>query len=124
MATRTTDVPPQSATARYQRIWRTVADIPRGRVATYGQVAELAGLPRRARLVGRALREAPEALDLPWHRVLRAGGVIAFPVHSEPYRQQRARLEHEGVAVIGGRVDLACHGWRPSLDELLWKPRD
>ncbi|HXH02566.1 MAG TPA: MGMT family protein, partial [Candidatus Competibacteraceae bacterium] len=78
------------------------------------------GLPRRARLVGRALRETPVDLKLPWHRVLNAQGRIAFPVGSEPFREQEARLRAEGVPVLGGRVDLPRYRWRPDLDELLW----
>ncbi len=58
----------------YQRIWRTVQAIPEGRVASYGQIADLAGLPRRARLVGRALGEVPDDLTVPWHRCLEVTG--------------------------------------------------
>lgn len=109
----------------YQRIWRTVADIPFGKVATYGQIAELAGLPRQARLVGYALHNTPDSLDIPWHRVINAGGRISFPKDSEPYRRQRDLLSEEGVAFIGGRIDLALYRWQAGdLDELLWKPGD
>lgn len=108
----------------FERIWRTIADIPAGCVATYGQVASLAGQPRRARLVGYALHATPAHLDIPWHRVINARGQISFPVGSEQYARQRGRLEAEGVVFVGGRVDLARFGWNASLDELLWKPRD
>lgn len=107
---------------RYRRIWQTVAGIPPGRVASYGQVARQAGLPRGARLVGRALRLAPEGL--PWHRVVNAQGRIALPPDSDGYREQRARLLAEGVTLRGPRVDLRRHGWAPDLDELLWRPHD
>jgi methylated-DNA-protein-cysteine methyltransferase related protein len=103
-------------------ILRVVASIPRGRVASYGEVAARAGLPRRARLVGHVLREAPDDLDLPWHRVLRADGRIAFPVGSRAHAQQRRLLAAEGVASSKGRVDMAMFGWERDLDALLWAP--
>lgn len=109
---------------RYRRIYATVRAIPAGQVASYGQIARLAGLPRQARLVGYALHRLPEGATVPWHRVINAQGRIAFPPHSEPYRQQQTLLLAEGVAVIGGKVDLSCYGWQPTLDELLWGPGD
>jgi methylated-DNA-protein-cysteine methyltransferase-like protein len=105
----------------YERIWHTVRAIPRGSVATYGQVADLAGLPRRARLVGRALKELEDA-RVPWHRVLRAGGRIAFTRGTRQYREQRARLIAEGVVFDGDRIDLARYGWSDALDRILWGP--
>ena len=109
---------------RYQRIWETVCDIPYGHVATYGQIAELAGFPRQARLVGYALHQSPKEMTLPWHRVINAKGMISFPKDSEPYRRQLELLSEEGVEFIGQKVDLQQFRWQPSLDELLWKPRD
>jgi methylated-DNA-protein-cysteine methyltransferase-like protein len=103
-------------------IWQVVSAIPRGRVATYGQVAGLAGQPRGARQVGRALGLAPAALGLPWYRVLAAGGRIALPAGSASRRTQIARLRAEGVVVTNGRVPMARYQWAPSLDELLWGP--
>ncbi len=103
----------------YDSIYATVAAIPSGRVANYGQIADAAGIPGRSRLVGRALRECPDDLDLPWHRVLRSDGRIAFPVDSEEWKEQRARLRDEGVQVKNGRVDFKIFRWQP-LDELLW----
>jgi len=103
-------------------IWRVVAAIPRGRVATYGQVANLAGLPRGARRVGWALGRAPAALRLPWHRVVAAGGRIALPEGSASRRTQIARLRADGVPVANGRVSLRLFQWSPGLDELLWGP--
>src|SRR5947208_3504306 len=69
-------------------ILRTIAAIPRGRVASYGEIALRAGLPRRARLVGRVLREAGPRANLPWQRVLRSDGRIAFTPGSRPFREQ------------------------------------
>lgn len=113
--------PELSAAAR--RILDTVAKVPPGRVATYGQVAAMAGLLRRARLVGTTLRQVGEA-KLPWHRILRADGKIAFAPGSAPFDEQTRRLKREGVAVRAGRVDLATYGWRRDrgLDEVLWGP--
>lgn len=108
--------------ARLQAIWDTVRDIPRGRVASYGQVAEIAGLPRGARQVGYALKQLPTDHDVPWHRVLQASGRIAFERGSRPYREQAKRLVEDGVTVIAGRVDMGMYRWQPNLDELLWKP--
>lgn len=106
------------------RILAAVRRIPRGRVCTYGDVADVAELPRRARLVGTVLRQTPASRDLPWFRVINAGGRISFPVGSDAYRRQRSRLEAEGVVFVSGRVDLKRYGWPPreeQLDELLWK---
>lgn len=103
-------------------IRRVVASIPPGRVASYGEIAARAGWPRRARLVGAVLRDAPAGLDLPWHRVLRADGRIALPPGSAGFREQVRRLAAEGVLVQAGRVDLAAHGWQRDLDAQLWGP--
>jgi methylated-DNA-protein-cysteine methyltransferase related protein len=100
-----------------EAIWREVAALPRGSVATYGGIAARAGLPRRARLVGHALKVAPRELALPWHRVVAAGGRIAFPPGSAAHREQRRRLLAEGVAVVRGRVRLPR---ATDLDALLW----
>lgn len=105
-----------------ERIWKAVAEIPRGQVASYGGIARRAGLPRRARLVGHALKVAPASLKLPWHRVLNARGAISLPAGSSAHRLQRRLLEEEGVVFRRGRVDLS-QGGGPDLDELLWRPR-
>lgn len=107
---------------RMRRIWETIADIPPGRVANYGQVAEIAGIPRGARQVGYALRHAPTAMKLPWHRVVQSSGASAFDTGSRSYRLQRDRLADEGVKMCNGRVDMRRFRWVPDLDELLWKP--
>jgi methylated-DNA-protein-cysteine methyltransferase-like protein len=88
-----------------QAIWHVVCTIPRGQVSTYGAVARAAGFPGRARQTGFALRVAPKALNLPWHRVVAAGGRIAFPRASREYHEQARRLRAEGVRVVAGRVD-------------------
>jgi methylated-DNA-protein-cysteine methyltransferase-like protein len=88
----------------FQDIWAVVGAIPRGAVSTYGAVARAAGLPGRARLAGRALRELPKDMKLPWHRVVGAGGKIVFPPTSLNHREQARRLRAEGVVVKAGRV--------------------
>jgi methylated-DNA-protein-cysteine methyltransferase-like protein len=88
-----------------EAIWHVVASIPRGQFSTYGAVARAAGLPGRARQAGYALRMAPKAMHLPWHRVLGAGGRIVFPRGSHEHREQAKRLKAEGVAVHQGRAD-------------------
>jgi methylated-DNA-protein-cysteine methyltransferase-like protein len=98
--------PPAIGQSVPESILAAVRRIPRGKVCTYGNVAEVAGLPRRARLVGTVLRQTPAARGLPWYRVINAGGRISFPVGSDAYARQRHKLEAEGVVFVGGRVDL------------------
>ncbi len=87
-----------------QAIWEVVCTIPRGQVSTYGAVARAAGLPGRARLTGFALRMAPRDMNLPWHRVVGAGGRIVFPKSSVQHREQAKLLRAEGVVLNDGRV--------------------
>ena len=96
------------------RIWQVVSLIPPGQVATYGEVAQQAGLPRGARRVGRALKGLPQDTRIPWHRVINARGRISLPEGSASQYTQRARLEAEGV-VFGANsaVDLKRFGWKP-----------
>jgi methylated-DNA-protein-cysteine methyltransferase-like protein len=108
--------------ARTRRILDIVREIPEGRVASYGQVAELAGIPRGARQVGRALGSQPDGDDVPWHRVIQASGRIAFPEGSAQYDEQSRLLRMENVAIVAGRIDMRQFRWQPDLDELLWKP--
>jgi methylated-DNA-protein-cysteine methyltransferase related protein len=99
----------------YSRIYAVVAAIPEGRVATYGQVAALAGLAGHARQVGYALHALPDGAELPWQRVINARGEISprsGPGWEEGY--QRHLLEEEGVAFdTAGRVDLRRFRWEP-----------
>lgn len=111
-----------STEKRHERIWATIRDIPRGRVASYGQIAEIAGVPRGARQVGYALRHLPKGHDVPWHRVIRSSGQIAFVKGSRAYREQAKRLMMEDVVILNGRIDMQKYRWQPDLDELLWKP--
>jgi methylated-DNA-protein-cysteine methyltransferase-like protein len=97
--------------SNYEIIWNVVRQIPRGRVATYGEVAEQAGLPGQARLVGYALHHLPSDSSIPWHRVINARGAISFPPESPQYRRQIQRLRKDGIMVHRGKVDLSKFGW-------------
>lgn len=106
--------------AMRHRILAAVRAIAPGEVAGYGEVARRAGLPGRARLVARILSAGDEP-GLPWHRVLRSDGRIAFAPGSEGFDEQVQRLRAEGVDVANGRV----RGLRAAatVDEMLWGPR-
>ena len=104
----------------HARVYAAIAAIPSGRVASYGAIAARAGLPGRARLVGRLLGEVPDGMELPWFRVLRASGEIALPKGSRGFREQVRRLRAEGVEVRNGRVALSAFGLDANLDRALW----
>jgi len=100
-------------TNNYLKIYRVVRRIPRGRVATYGQVAELAGLDGHARQVGYALHAVPASIKLPWHRVINARGEVSARSGGDSHELQRHLLEAEGVTFDArGRVNLAQFRWR------------
>ena len=103
-----------------ERILAAIRGVPRGQVAGYGHIAQRAGLPGRARMVARVLSENTDA-RLPWHRILRSDGRIAFPEGSKGYREQSQRLRAEGVVVEKGRVRMPAR--EPDLDAELWRPR-
>lgn len=95
------------------RIYAVVKRIPRGRVATYGQVATLAGLDGHARQVGYALHDLPPRSKLPWHRVINAKGEISPRSAGDSHELQRMLLEAEGVVFsLDGRVELKRHRWK------------
>ena len=98
-------------TSLRQLIWQMVATIPRGRVATYGQIARLCGYPSHARYVGTTMKDLPKGSKLPWFRVLRSDGALAFPVASAPYKKQKELLEREKVLFKGGKVSLKQYQW-------------
>lgn len=104
---------------RRLQILQAVRALAEGEVAGYGEVARRAGLPGNARLVAKVLSAGDEP-GLPWHRVLRSDGRVAFPAGSQGFDEQVQRLRAEGVQVESGRV----RGQRaaPTLDELLWAP--
>jgi methylated-DNA-protein-cysteine methyltransferase-like protein len=103
----------------FERIYEVARRIPEGCVATYGQIARLAGLPRGARTVGWAMHAVPEQSDVPWWRVINAKGRISGRPGSALELIQRALLEGEGVEfAAGGRIDLATFGWEPGPEDL------
>jgi len=99
--------------SREQKIWQVVAAIPEGKVASYGQIAAMAGLGRQARFVGRALGRLPAGHSIPWHRVIRSNGQIAFPEGTEARQLQTEKLWVEGVEAIKGRVRMKVFQWQP-----------
>jgi methylated-DNA-protein-cysteine methyltransferase-like protein len=96
----------------HQRIYDMIRHIPSGRVASYGQVASLAGLPGHARLVGYALHNLPDDSDVPWHRVVNAGGGISLDREYGAGTLQRSLLEAEGIRFDShDKIDLSTFGW-------------
>lgn len=99
--------------SRYERIYRVVRCIPRGTVATYGQIATLAGLDGHARQVGYALHALPAGTTVPWHRVINAQGKVSLRARFGPALEQEMRLRAEGVRFdAAGRVSLERFGWK------------
>ena len=105
---------PTAPASQRQRIYAVVQRIPRGRVATYGQVAELAGLGGHARQVGYALHALPAGASIPWHRVVNARGEVSPRAEPGSDYLQRDLLEREGIDFDErGCLDLETHRWRP-----------
>jgi len=101
------------ALSTYERIYAVVRRIPRGRVASYGQIAAIAGLPGRARQVGYALAALKPSTAVPWQRVVSASGEISLP-QLRGGLSQRLLLEREGVTFTPtGRISLERFAWRP-----------
>ncbi|MFT7041849.1 MAG: methylated-DNA-protein-cysteine methyltransferase-like protein [Urechidicola sp.] len=110
------DIKPNTAQARSgalqefrERVWQLVATIPSGRVATYGQIATLAGAPQQSRLVGRILSRLPTDTRLPWYRVINAQGKISNP----NLDRQQQLLVQDGIEVKSQRVRLRTYQWSP-----------
>ena len=96
--------------SRYEKIWETVRQIPYGRVATYGQIASIAGMEGHSRLVGYALHALKPAYKVPWHRVINAKGKISLAGPTE--RIQRKLLEAEGISFSQSRrIDMKIFQW-------------
>ena len=98
-------------TAFSKAVIHLLQSVPEGRVATYGQIAFLAGSSRGARGVSWLLHACTHSHNLPWHRILNAQGKIAFPLSSGQYTLQKSLLEEEGIIFVNGRVDLQKYGW-------------
>lgn len=93
-----------------ERIYEAVRKIPRGRVATYGQIAAMAGNPRMARAVGNALHSNPDPENIPCYRVVNSQGYLSGRFAFGGPDEQKRRLEADGIQVIGNRVDLKKYG--------------
>jgi methylated-DNA-protein-cysteine methyltransferase-like protein len=103
-----------SPSSHYEKIYAIVRQIPRGKVATYGQIARLAEMPGHARQVGYALHTLPEKSDVPWHRVINSKGQISLHAHDVSHSMQKVLLKKEGVSFdADNRVSLTAYGWRP-----------
>ena len=98
----------------YRKIYAAASRIPKGRVATYGQIAALAGLPRQARLVGYAMHALPAGSGVPWHRVVNAAGKISIRADGLGHDELQAQLlRREGVRFVDGAIPLARYRWQP-----------
>ena len=93
--------PGADAESRRSAVYLVMAQIPEGKVVSYGEVAAMAGLGRAARWVGRLMSQLPEGTSLPWHRVI---GTAAG-------HEQRMRLRAEGITIVNDRVDIRRYGW-------------
>lgn len=94
-----------------ERIWQVVYRIPEGKVASYGQVAQQAGIPNAARLVGNTLRNLPAGTSLPWHRVVNSQGKISRPLSAPSYKEQKQRLVSEGVIFNKEKIPRSHFFW-------------
>ncbi len=105
-----------------EAIYGAVMAIPYGKTCAYQDVARLAGLTGRARLVGRALKELPEGHQLPWYRVTRADRSLAFDPGSSDFERQRKLLLDEGIVLLRNRVPKVHYSWENDVDLALWGP--
>ena len=100
-----------------QQIWQVIAQIPEGKVSTYGDIARFAGLPGCARRVGRSLTILPQGSLIPWYRVINAQGRISLPYGSAGQYRQRERLEAEGIVFRANKsINLSLFRWDPASD--------
>lgn len=112
------------ATVSRTKIWAVVRRIPKGRVATYGQIATLAGLDGHARQVGYAMAALPQGSDVPWHRVVNSFGEISPRSAGDSHELQRLLLESEGVEFNAkGTIDLRRYRWAPRVAARRERPR-
>lgn len=103
-------------------IWKVVSGIRKGQLMSYGQVARIAGFPRHARMVSKAMSRSTESL--PWFRVIRSNHTLAFTEGSAAYKKQRDLLANEGVQIIDGKVVPVVFDEAKELDEILWAPTE
>lgn len=92
-------------------ILQQVASIPCGKVASYGSIAKAIGYPSHSRYVGSVLKKLPKDSQIPWHRVINSQGKSSFPLESAAFKEQKKRLQEEGVPFLNGKVNLKEFGW-------------
>jgi methylated-DNA-protein-cysteine methyltransferase-like protein len=97
----------------YNKVYEIVEQIPRGKVTTYGAIAEVLGMKRSSRMVGQALNAIPEGWDIPAQRVINRIGALSGAHHFGGYERMRKMLEREGVTFKGELVDMEKHFWDP-----------
>jgi methylated-DNA-protein-cysteine methyltransferase-like protein len=102
---------------KYELIWETVKQIPKGKVAAYGDVATLSGLPGQQRLVGYALHNLPRNSGVPWHRVINSQGKISLPKNTGGYARQKKLLKKEGIIFEREKIDQEKFGIMQSLEK-------
>lgn len=108
---------------RFDRaVYRLVRMIPRGQVASYGQIAALLGTPRAARAVGQAMKRCPAGNGVPWHRVINGRGGISLRANVGGMLTQRILLEQDGIRLVRQRVDLRRYRWRGPKRHLVSLP--
>ena len=98
----------------YEHFYELISEIPRGKVATYDDIAQWADC-RSARAVGFALNQLPEGTDIPWQRVINSQGKVSTRTNSEGHSLQQSLLEEEGISFFNGKVDLAQYRWQGSV---------
>tara|TARA_R110002167_G_scaffold135610_1_gene322189 strand:+ start:3948 stop:4289 length:342 start_codon:yes stop_codon:yes gene_type:complete len=113
MTAASTTEPSTEPFTKAQQIWQVLNLIPSGRVVSYGQLAEVAGLPGYARFVGSTLKKLPEGSRLPWHRVINNSGQLSFPQDSLKFLEQKQRLQSEGVIFVNNRIRMSEYRWQP-----------
>lgn len=90
-------------------ILQQLSAIPKGKVVTYGDLAKMAGYPNHSRYVGSVLKKLPKDTELPWHRVINGQGKISFPIDSAAFKEQKKRLEEDGIVILGDKINLKLY---------------
>lgn len=104
----------QDTNELHRQILEVIALIPYGKVATYGQIAKLAGLPKHARLVGYVLKHLDKSSEIPWYRVINSQGKISVThINQQGENVQQSLLEQEGIYLLNGKVSLKKFVWQP-----------
>lgn len=100
------------ASSLKEEIWQIIFAVPIGNVATYGQIARIAGYPNHSRFVGTTLKNLPKETKLPWYRIVNAKGELSFPIASDAFKKQKSLLEEEGVIFKQNKLSLKRYQWQ------------